>query len=224
MAMTTGGGDQSPSEVQSPPRPARPRGLEAPRRSRFALRDEAAARASARTAEAAGRLTALGAPESLRALPTTGTSVTGLWVVATESSTRYVIVVPPDGAPRAVRLAYYGYQRGEWRPFRAAYAFPPRNQKCVRVGAEALVQYTPAYRDYYRSTPVVAIDSYPLPALLALEDVEAVAEQAMWDSVARGLALAVRAGRIPDQAALAEICARTPGVTLDVVLALLDDL
>lgn len=128
-------------------------------------------------------------------LPTTGTNVPGAWVLRTRAGTRYVIAVPPEGYPRSVRIAYYGYDRGVWRPYIGSWVdgWP---EKPVHVGTAAHIQFSQHHDDYYRSTPVEGIEEFG--PLVATEP-NAVADQAAADMrshTARAVAEVVRSGRL----------------------------
>lgn len=131
----------------------------------------------------------LPAPESVPALPTVSPEVPGVWVVATRSRTRYVIVVQPDAPPAAIRLSYYGYDRNTWRPLLAAHALEDGVDRVpVRLGAPGLFQFTYNPDDWYQSTEVTRIDAYGLVAPSHIHLVVAAArEQLLGD-----IALAVR--------------------------------
>lgn len=104
---------------------------------------------------------AVPAPESVAALPTVSPEEPGVWVVATRSRTRYVIVVQPNEPPSAIRLSYYGYDRNTWRPLLSAHALEDGADRVpVRVGAPGLFQFTYDPDDWYQSTEVTHIDAY----------------------------------------------------------------
>lgn len=156
------------------------------------------------------------AATSVESLPSTGTDVPGLWIVATRSGTRYVIVVPPEGHARVNRVASYGWSRNEWR--RLYYGVSRRRERFeeplvpAEVGARMHVDMGPSHHDYYGSTEVVSILSYPLPALLSVDEVESYAHAATRDSTIGRIAAAYREGRI-DDAAFADVREKT-GIAL----------
>lgn len=153
---------------------------------------------------------------SVEALPSTGTDVPGLWIVATKSGTRYVIVVPPEGQPRVNRVASYGWSRNEWRRLHYGVSRHPHQPgeplAPASVGAEMYIAMGPSAHDYYRSTEIVSITSYPLPALLSVDEIEEYAHAAMRDSTIDLTAAAYAEGRIDDET-VAAICAEQ-GFTL----------
>lgn len=155
------------------------------------------------------------AATSVESLPSTGTDVPGLWIVATAPGTRYVLVVPPEGQSEVMRVAAYGWSRNSWKPLRSACRVwedwdEPRVP--VEVGSGMHVQMGPSRDDWYRSTEVASILSYPLPALLSVDEAEAYAHAAMRDSTISLAATAYAEGRIDDQT-LTAICAEQ-GFTL----------
>lgn len=154
---------------------------------------------------------------SIEALPDVyGETTTGLYVIATENATRYLVLINPDGPNRAIRLSWYGL-RCEWRPFAGAWVYAgerfPTDPIPVRVGEMMMVQFTRSMHDYYRSGMVTEILSHDLSDARRLTDLEATATAAMLETAADIVVEAYRAGRLRDAEDLAEVCAHT-GVDL----------
>lgn len=146
---------------------------------------------------------------SIESMPSVGCDVPGLWVVATETGTRYVIAVPPEGPPRAVRIAFYGHDRCRWRPFHSARALDDSADVApVRVGARAVVRFTPHRDDWYRSTAVTAITTYAVPALCTLEEIVHESAGAMREQVVSEIADAARS-RSLSFAEVEQLCQET---------------
>lgn len=143
------------------------------------------------------------------ALPDVTGEEPGLWAIATENATRYLILCQPEGTNRAIRLSWYGLH-SHWRPYACAHVETgdrfPRTPEPVRVGQMMLIRFGQSFHDYYRSGTVVSILRYDLPDALRVEEIEDFARQAMLDSAADVLVDAFRAGRIPDDQTLVEIC------------------
>lgn len=137
------------------------------------------------------------APRSLTSMPTTGVDVPGVYVIGTESGTRYVLTIPPREPARALRISYYGYDAGAWRPFKAAHTSADGRPTLdpVQIGRPAWFQFTDVLDDHYRSTTVVSINVYEWPAILAIQELVAHLEGAMRSDVAAALIEAYDAGR-----------------------------
>lgn len=146
----------------------------------------------------------------VEALPDVDGQTPGLWCVATQNATRYLILCHPEGANQAIRLSWYGLH-SRWKPYSRSQVHTgeryPRNTEPVRVGEEMLIRFGWSIHDYYRSGPVVSIARYDMPDALRVDEIEDLARAAMLEAAAEVLAAAVRDDRFPDDTTLVEICA-----------------
>lgn len=146
---------------------------------------------------------------SIEELPDVDGTTPGLFLVVSENATRYLISCVPEGRNRAIRISYYGFH-GRWRPYVHSHVYNgqryPSDPQTVRVGQMMLIYFGRYIDDYYRSGRVTEILRYDLPDALRLEEIEAAAHEAMIDAAHDVMGQAYRAGRIPDEETLREVC------------------
>lgn len=122
---------------------------------------------------------------SVDALPSTGLEIPFVAVVETASGSHYVIAVPPEGRARSMRLSFYGWANF-WDGYVGSYALGDARDQPVTVGLPARFHFSRAGGDYYSSTPVTRIELRHVSAMLSLDEVEALAREAMIESVITG--------------------------------------
>lgn len=158
---------------------------------------------------------------SIEALPDVyGETTPGLYVIATENGTRYLILVHPDGPNRAIRVSWYGERHAAWRPFAGAWAYTgerwPADPVPARVGEMMMVQFSRELDDYFRSGIVLEIVRHDMRDACRLEEVEAAARTAVLDAAVALVVEAFSSGRIRDDDHLVVVCVET-GIDLDEV-------
>ncbi|WP_370246627.1 hypothetical protein [Nocardioides sp.] len=122
-------------------------------------------------------------PRPVGSLPSTGTATTGVWTLTTRSGTRYVIVIPPEGRAKAIRLSWYGWYPGQWQEYRGSHVHREPDLP-VRLGRPARLLIGPNLI----TSPVIAITHHAIGSATDLAALEQRAHTAMVDDLARRIA------------------------------------